>query len=221
VARRPLSNLADVIGKALVKPVAEWTKRAQRDLAVFSRAIGVAPETFAGYAPSTQRKYVAAAKKGRTASEERARVREVRKARAEKKKREQQPTGVSKTSIRNTVEWRRLIAVRDELYAEGLNDEAGPDTAMDSIGARKLYEDESLEAHIRIYGIDYVIEHAESQLAALQQYNQSQGRDRTLGRQRMMAKFHSLDKEVFGASAAVEDEDERWYWYHSSSNLHY
>lgn len=214
MARRPLPNLADVIGKALVKPVAEWTKRAQRDLAVFSRAIGIAPETFAGYAPSTQRRYVAAAKKGRTAEQERARVREVRAARRVKQRE-------SRNLPSAGPEWRRLIGVREELYAEGLNDEAGPDTAMDSIGARKLYEDDSLEAHIRVYGIEYVIDHAESQLAALKQYNQSQGRDRTLGRQRMMAKFHSLDKEVFGASAAVEDEDERWYWYHSSSALHY
>ena len=213
MARRPLPTLADVISKALVKPVAEWSKRAQRDLATFSKAMGIAPETFAGYAPSTQRKYISAARQGRTAAQERERVREVRRVR----KQRNLPPRTGGSGIRNDPRWRQLIEIRDKLYEEGFNDTANDFTKTDQVDAPNLYSDESLEKHITIYGYDYVIDHASSQLEAVQAYNRN---DRGVGRARIMERFHTLDLEAFAASAAVEDEDERWYWYHAST-LHY
>jgi hypothetical protein len=215
MARRPLPILADVIAKALVKPIGEWSKRAQRDLAVFSRAIGITPEQFTAYAPSTRKKYISAARAGRTAAEERARVREQRKERENRKRRSTAPT--PGTGIRNDPRFAELQRIRDELYEEGYNDEAGDLTQTDSIAALKLYSDDSLEEHVKVYGFDYVLDHARGQLAAVQAYNRN---DRSVGQARIMERFHALDLEAFAASAAVEGEDERWYWYHTST-LHY
>ena len=201
MARRPLPILAEAIANALVKPIGEWSKRAQRDLAVFSRAIGITPEQFTAYAPSTRKKYVNAARAGRTAAQERERVRVQRKERTERKKREQVTgTGVG-NGIRNDPRFRELQRIRDELYEEGYNDEAGDLTQVDSIGAPKLYADDSLEEHIKVYGFDYVLDHARGQLAAVQAYNRN---DRSVGQARIMQRFHALDLEAFAASAAVE-----------------
>lgn len=214
MARRPLPNLADVIGKALVKPIAEWTKRTQRDLAVFSRAIGVTPEQFTAYAPSTQRKYVAAAKKGRTAAQERERVRGVRAARVERKKQE---TQTAPSNVRNDPRFRELQQIRDRLYEEGFDDRAGDLTQTDDINAYRLYADDSLVEHVKIYGFDYVLDHARTQLASVEAYNRN---DRSVGRDKMFQRMRALDLEALAASAEAEGEDERWYWYHAST-LHY
>jgi hypothetical protein len=107
--------------------------------------------------------------------------------------------------------------LRDELRAEGINVIAGPGTVTDQIGAHDLYSDESLVQHVKVYGFPYVITRMEHQLAAIQQYNQSGGAARSIGRDEMMTQFGTIASRDFAASRdKAFDTDERWYWYHAS-----
>jgi hypothetical protein len=206
MARRSLPTLAAAAQKALARGADTMSGRGRRDVGVFARAVGVSEETFLGYSARTRAQYIQAAKHGRTAKEERERVQTRRKERVR-----------VRTEIRGDARWARILELRTELLAEGIRVIAGPLTGMDRLKYENLYSDDSLQAHVITYGFDYVVRRMEAQYRALREYNQSGGLKRETGRNNMMVKFGTVAVREFAASDAVEDDDERWYWYHAST----
>lgn len=175
-------------------------KYLQRDLERFARAIGIEPTTFIGYAPSTRQRYIRAARQGRTAAQERERVREQRRVRAERKKAE--PAKVVSLEQRKYDEIKQL---QQWLIEWGIDTTRGEHTQVDVLRSQVLLSDEAIEAHIRTYGIDYVLQHLrDMKLGA---------RDKRVATSRWQA-FKASD------FYPDEEEDERWFWYHAVS-LHY
>lgn len=169
--------------------------RGERDKLL--RAIGVSPEQWSSYAPSTRRKYLAAAKRGNTASVERARVREQRKARSQ---RTRSPDISKRTEIEQ---------LRQKLIQEGMDTNRGFDTETDELDSDILLSREAIDDHIRYYGIDYVLRHLRDQWDSVDFYLRN---DRNPGNTRWRR------WKAFAASPKYRgSEDERWFWYHTSS----
>lgn len=174
-------------------------KYLQRDLERFARAIGIEPATFIGYAPSTRQRYIRAARQGRTAAQERERVREQRRVRAERKK--AQPPDQPNVD-RRIAEIKRL---QQWLIEWGIDTTRGEHTQVDVLRSQVLLSDEAIEAHIRTYGVNYVLEHLRAMKLG--------ARDKRVATARWQA-FKASD------FYPDEEEDERWFWYHAVS-LHY
>lgn len=159
------------------------------DIDRFARAIGVTPERFVSWSPSTRARYISAAKKGRTVAQERARQREQRKARL-------RPYGVTRQTKRQQIE-----SIADRLVTVwGLDTTKGPDTHVDDIASQVMLSETGINDHISVYGETYVLEHLKVMLDSVESAPH-------VGRERW---------NVFKASPSYADEDERWYWYHSS-----
>jgi hypothetical protein len=173
-------------------------KYLQRDLDRFTRAIGIDVATFTGYAPSTRRRYIHAAQQGRTAAQERARVREQRKAREVKK----QSVKVVSADQRKLDEIRKL---QKWLIEWGIDTSKGQYTQVDKVRAEVLLSDEGISAHIRVYGIDYVLEHLRGM------------KEGAIDKRVATARWQAFKASDFYPD---EEEDERWFWYHAVS-LHY
>lgn len=202
MARIPLSTRADRIAKRNLDQPLSKTGRQEQDR--FARAIGVDPAKFASYKPSTKRRYIRAAQKGQTAAQYRAQEKDKRQRRQAARQRDPR--------------WTRIDDLVKELKAEGMVVIAGEHTLTDRLDYEDLYSDESLRAHVEIYGFDYVIARLEHQYRALRQYNTSQGRNRSIGRAEMMRQFGTTVQRDFRASGFdFTDNDERWFWYHATS----
>lgn len=173
-------------------------KTIRTEIERFARAAGIPLAQFLGYKPSTQQRYIRAAKKGRTAPQERQRVREQAKARQrEKAKPKEQPPGES-------VKMRQIWRIRDELKRRGVDTTKGDRTATDRLDYPDLLSDDSIRAHVSVYGETYVLKHLKDMLKAIDDKN------------------FAVDRwHAFQASPAVPDDDERWFWYHTSAYLYY
>ncbi len=211
--RKTLAQRATQVTQLLVgRDLDALPKYVLREVRLLEKALGLDTGTFLGYSARTRRRYTEGAKAGRTAQQ--TRERETTLAR-ERKQRKQATSGP--TSVRGDPRWQRVLWLRDELRIEGINVLAGPNTATDRIAAHDLYSDESLVQHVTVYGYPYVLQRMEHQLAAIQQYNQSGGANRTIGRDEMMRQFGTRASRDFAASRdKFLDDDERWYWYHAS-----
>lgn len=196
MARLDLSTRAARIAESLAgRSLDALPKYLQQDLERFTRAIGIDVNTFTGYAPSTQRRYINAAKKGRTAAQERERVRQQRAARPKKPKR---TVPARKTKLEQITE------LQQWLLRHGLNTELGTYTKTDNLRSQVLLSDEAIEAHVRVYGEQYVLDHLKNMKEAM-----------------IDKRFATARWQAFKASEYYQDDvDERWWWYHSSA-LHY
>lgn len=214
--RKSLAQRAEQVTQLLVgRDLDALPKYIAREVGLLEKALGLDAGVFLGYSARTRRRYTAGAKQGRTAQQTREHEREVTRARNERK-RAAAPTRAAK-SVRADKRWQRVQYLRDELRIEGINVTAGPNTAVDRIAAHDLYSDESLIEHVKVYGYPYVLERMEHQLNAIQQYNQSGGLNRAIGRDEMMRQFGTRASRDFAASRdKFLDDDERWYWYHAS-----
>lgn len=212
MARKTLAQRAEQVASMLVgRNVDALPKYVQKQVLLLEKALGLGEGSFLGYSERTRRRYISGAKAGRTAEQTRAREREVSRVRREAKR------AKPSTSVRGDARWARVVWLRDELREEGINVTAGPATQVDRIAAHDLYSDESLVQHITVYGYPYVLERMEHQLRAIQQYNQSGGMQRGIGRDAMMQQFGTHASRDFAASRdKFLDDDERWYWYHAS-----
>jgi hypothetical protein len=198
MARLDLSTRATRLANSLAgRSIDALPKYLQRDLERFTRAIGIDVETFTRYAPSTRQRYIRAAKQGRTAAQERERVRAQRAARPKKTKTEK--TGGIKTRrqhIKDLQKW---------MIAHGMDATRGEFTKMDDLRSENLLSDDAIDAHIRVYGEEYVYVHL------LQMKNAM-----------IDKRFATAQWQAFKASDYyVDDVDERWWWYHSSAILDY
>lgn len=210
--RRTLAQRAEQVTRYLAgRDLDALPKYVLREIGLLEKALGLGSGSFLGYSARTRRRYLSGAKAGRTAKQ--TREREVALSRAAKaRKRASLPT-----TPRQDPRWSRVLWLRDELRTEGINVTAGPATAVDRIAAHDLYSDDSLVQHVTVYGFPYVIERMEHQLRAIQQYNQSGGAQRSVGRDEMMRQFGTRASRDFAASRdKFLDDDERWYWYHAS-----
>lgn len=213
--RKSLADRAQQVTQQLAgRDLSALPKYVLKQVGLLEKALGLGQGSFLGYSERTRRRYIAGARAGRTAKQ--TRERETALARvARERKRAAVPTRAA--SVRGDARWKRVMWLRDELRAEGINVVAGPATVTDQIGAHDLYSDESLEQHVKVYGFPYVITRMEHQLAAIQQYNQSGGAARSIGRDEMMTQFGTIASRDFAASRSKAfDTDERWYWYHAS-----
>lgn len=210
--RKTLAQRAEQVTQLLVgRDLDSLPKYVLREVGRLEKALGLSGGTFLGYSERTRRRYVSGAKAGRTAKETREREAALSRARRERKR------AAVPTSVQNDPRWRRVLWLRDELRIEGINVTAGPNTAVDRIAAHDLYSDESLVQHVTVYGYPYVLQRMEHQLNAIQQYNQSGGMQRGIGRDQMMRQFGTRASRDFAASRdKFLDDDERWYWYHAS-----
>lgn len=211
--RKSLEQRAEQVTAQLAKRQLDaLPKYVLREVELLEKALGLSSGTFLGYSARTRRRYLEGAKKGRTAKQTRERERELKREAKYRK------TRVVARTPRQDPRWARVVYLRDELKAEGLVTYAGPDTQMDRLAWHDLYSDDSLVEHITVYGYDYVLERMEEQLQAIQEYNQSGGRSRTIGRERMMRQFGTRASRDFKMSRpdVFDDDDERWYWYHAS-----
>lgn len=196
--RLDLSTRATRIAQELAgRSLDTLPKYVQRDLERFTRAIGIDVATFTGYAPSTQTRYIRAAKKGRTAAQERERVREQRKARAATKK-EQAPTG-------DVAKRREIKELQKWLIEWGIDTTKGKYTQVDKVRAEVLLSDEGISAHIRVYGVDYVLQHLRGM------------KEGAIDKRVATSRWQAFKASDFYPD---EEEDERWFWYHAIS-LHY
>jgi hypothetical protein len=92
----------------------------------------------------------------------------------------------------------RIMEIRRLLVAEyGMDTHRGDSTQVDQIEAEVLLARQSIYEHIKVYGVDYVLEHMEDMLSAVE----TDG----VGTRRW---------NDFAASSET-DVDERWFWYHT------
>lgn len=212
MARKTLAQRAEQVTQLLVgRDLDNLPKYVLRQVGLLEKALGLDSGAFLKYSPRTRRRYTAGGKAGRTAKETREREATLAKQRKARKR------AVAAPSVQSDPRWRRVLWLRDELRAEGINVTAGPATQVDRIGAPDLFSDDSLVEHVKVYGYPYVIERMEHQLRAIQQYNQSGGLNRSIGRDEMLRKFGTHISRDFAASRdEFFDDDERWYWYHAS-----
>lgn len=218
--RKSLAQRAEQVTQLLVgRDLSALPKYITREVALLEKALGLDAGVFLGYSARTRRRYTAGAKAGRTAKQTREREAAVARERKERK-RAAVPTSAPR-SVQSDPRWQRVLYLRDELRIEGINVTAGPNTAVDRIAAHDLFSDESLVQHVTVYGYPYVLDRMEHQLRAIQQYNQSGGMNRSVGRDEMMRQFGTRASRDFAASRdKFLDDDERWYWYHASQ-LHW
>lgn len=198
-------------GKSWSDP-SRLTKAQNTQIRLLAKQMGVTEERLRSYKPSTRSKYMSAAKKGLTAQQMRERDRTLRRLR------KKTPVSPKRRADLNR-DWSVITRLRDKLFEEGIRvtDDDGI-AKRDRLDFFDLYSDESLRAHLRTYGFDYVRTHMEGQLQAIKQYNQSGGRERIIGRRRLQAAFGTVAVRQLRASQ-THDEDERWFWYHA--RLHY
>lgn len=210
--RKTLAQRAEQVTRLLVgRDLESLPKYVLREIGLLEKALGLDSGVFLGYSQRTRRRYVSGAKAGRTAKQTREREATLSRERKERKR------ASVPTSVRSDPRWARVLWLRDELRIEGINVTAGPNTAVDRIAAHDLYSDESLVQHVTVYGYPYVLDRMEHQLAAIQEYNQSGGMQRGVGRDAMMRQFGTRASRDFAASRdKFLDDDERWYWYHAS-----
>lgn len=194
MARLDLATRAERIAKAIGgRDLAELPKSVRAQLERFTRAIGIDVEKFIGYAPSTRQRYIRAAKKGRTAAQERERVKLQRQERQRKRKDVGIPVDPRLIEIESLREW----------LDERIETAQGPRTITDDIDADILLSRDSVNEHIQVYGIQYVL----SQLRGMKAGYQDTG----LGSERWRG---------FKASEHMPDHpDERWFWYHGKLRL--
>ena len=214
--RKSLEQRAQEVTKLLAgRQLDALPKYVLRQVELLEKGLGLSSGTFLGYSARTRQRYISGAKAGRTAKQTRE-----REAQAKRESRARKTRIVAATPQQDP-RWKRVLHLRSELQAEGINVVAGVHTQMDRMGHHDLYSDASLVEHVKVYGFTYVIERMEHQLAAVQQYNQSGGRDRGIGRDAMMQQFGTAASRDFAASRSkFLDDDERWFWYHASM-LHY
>lgn len=210
--RKSLAQRAEQVTQLLVgRDLDALPKYVLREIGRLEKALGLGQGSLLGYSARTRRRYVSGAKAGRTAKETREREAALNRQRRARK------TATAAPTVRQDPRWQRVLWLRDELREEGINVTAGPATAVDRIAAHDLYSDDSLVQHVTVYGFPYVIDRMEHQLAAIQQYNQSGGARRSIGRDEMMRQFGTRASRDFAASRdKFLDDDERWYWYHAS-----
>lgn len=185
-----------------------WPKLAKRDLEelpgglskqldLLLRQMGITREQFVKYRPSTRAKYISAAKKGRTVPEERTRVKEQRTARKAAKTTSDKATREA-AADRREVKLSRIMEIRRLLVAEyGMDTHRGDNTQVDQIEAEVLLARQSIYEHIKVYGVDYVLDRMEHMLLAVE----SDG-------------IGARQWTDFAASSET-DIDERWFWYHT------
>lgn len=210
--RKTLAQRAEQVTRLLAgRNLDALPKYVLKQVGLLEKALGLNAGAFLRYSPRTRRRYTAGAKGGRTAAQTREREREVARERKARK------AAIPAPTVQSDPRWRRVLWLRDELRIEGINVTAGPNTAVDRIAAHDLFSDASLIEHVRVYGYSYVISRMEHQLSAIQQYNQSGGLQRGIGRDEMMRQFGTRASRDFAASRdKFLDDDERWYWYHAS-----
>lgn len=210
--RKTLAQRAEQVTRLLTgRNLDSLPKYVLREVGLLEKALGLGSGSLLGYSARTRRRYLSGAKAGRTAKE--TREREVTLTRAAKARKR----APAQATLRQDSRWTRVMWLRDELREEGINVTAGPNTVVDRIAAHDLYSDESLTQHVTVYGFPYVIDRMEHQLRAIQQYNQSGGARRSVGRDEMMRQFGTRASRDFAASRdKFLDDDERWYWYHAS-----
>lgn len=214
--RKSLAQRAEQVTQLLAgRNLDALPKYVLKQVSLLEKALGLQAGAFLGYSPRTRRRYTAGAKAGRTAAQTREREREVTRQRKARK------AAIPAPTVQSDPRWQRVLYLRDELRIEGINVTAGPNTAVDRIASHDLFSDVSLVEHVRVYGYPYVISRMEHQLRAIQQYNQSGGFNRSIGRDEMMRQFGTRASRDFAASRdKFLDDDERWYWYHASQ-LHW
>jgi|SRR5215210_4387621 len=210
--RKSIADRAEQVTQMLAgRELDALPKYVLRQVGLLEKALGLTTGSLLGYSERSRRRYLSGAKAGRTAKETRERETTLTRERRERKKTVVAPT------VQGDPRWQRVMWLRSELRAEGINVIAGPATVVDKIAAHDLYSDESLVQHVKVYGFPYVIGKMEHQLRAIQQYNQSGGARRSVGRDEMMRQFGTIASRDFAASRDKSlDTDERWYWYHAS-----
>lgn len=177
-------------------------KTVQKQLDLFTASIGVSTDTFIQWAPSTRTRYIRAAKRGYTVMQERARVKVQREA-----------AGQRRIARKSDPRIQRILNLREQIMAEGFDDEAGPDTHTDKYHYQHLYSDVALNTYIRTYGVTKVTVLMEQQLDAIQQYNRSLGIDRSVGQTHLRAATGSIEASEY--RQRLGRQDERWFWYHT------
>lgn len=219
MARLPLATRAQRLSDRLKgRSVDQLPPSTRSEVDRLARQMGTTPDTFAGWSERTRRRYLAAARRGETVDQVRAADRAKARTRRERKRAVTPPTGVGPEKVL----WDRINYLVSELKAEGINVVRGDLTLTDRLDYEDLYSPDSLRDHVEMYGFDYVIARLEHQLRAIQQYNKSGGRNRSIGRAEMMRRFGTTVQKDFRATAYnFSDDDERWFWYHASMKTYY
>lgn len=194
------------------RDLTQLPKKTLVEISRLQKALGL-DRDFLSYSTRSRQRYIQAAKQGRTAAQQRQVERQVRR------QRESTKLPRAAASIKGDHRWKRVTSLVRELKTEGMNVRKGDNTYTDDLDYDDLYSDESLEAHIRVYGYPYVVGRLEHQYAAIRQYNTSGGKARSLGRDDMRKQFGTLARRDFAASErSGYTTDERWFWYHASGS---
>lgn len=175
------------------RPIESLSKTARTEAERLARQLGVSVERLFSWAPSTRRRYLSAARQGRNVSQERERVRTQRRER-EKRRAVQLP---------RIDERRRRIEELRAWLNERINTDKSPFTQTDELDEERLLSPDSIDEHIKVYGVDYVLKQLEGM------------RQGYIDKPTAESRWHG-----FKASSVVPDHpDERWYWYHGTLRM--